>query len=155
MSPIRFMPPALEMLRREAVRAADGMETGGMLLGHDPDGEGVAVISTAGGPGPRAERSSTFFRRDLHHAQDLASEAFHRSGALWIGEWHTHLVGGTHPSQLDLQTYKQFLSDPELHFEVFFAVIACPGADGGWTDPHIAVWEVRAGGCSVAEVLPD
>jgi integrative and conjugative element protein (TIGR02256 family) len=112
---------ALTSIAREALRSADGLETGGILLGDDgTDGIG---IRHAGGPGPNATRGERTFLRDLDHARRLADSAW-LDRSQWIGEWHTHPTGGLSPSEVDLHSYMRHLHDPELGFDRFVAIIA-------------------------------
>jgi len=127
----------------ESARAsADGLETGGILLGYDPGELGTTLVLEAGDPGANAERRRDFFRRDLAHAQRLADEAYARTCSRWIGEWHTHPRGALAPSWRDLRTYRRFLRDPELQFATFLSLIVGPGEDG-WERPRLAAWLIE------------
>jgi integrative and conjugative element protein (TIGR02256 family) len=129
---------AATVIREEAVRSADGNETGGLLLGHiGPDG--TAHVRHAAGPGPAAVRGPAFFLCDLHHAQRAAAEAFARDGSLWIGEWHTHPDAAPAPSGLDLATYLGFLHDPELGLDAFIAIVLTSPA-AAWDRPEAHAW---------------
>jgi integrative and conjugative element protein (TIGR02256 family) len=135
---IRVTGAAAGAIRREASRSIDGNETGGILLGHlSPDG--TAEVRHAGGAGPAAVRTPTFFLRDLGHAQALATAAFARDGSGWIGEWHTHPSTSALPSSRDLATYLSLLSDPQLDFNVIVAVILTAGPNG-WHSPATNGW---------------
>ena len=99
-------------------------------------------VAHVGDPGPRAERRSDFFLRDLHHSRQLAARAWLADGSDWIGEWHTHPAGGPQPSQRDLRTYTRILtSTPAL--EVFLALILTPARDGSWSAPRTTEWLIR------------
>ena len=136
---LRLSPFAVAAIRKEAAASADGRETGGILLGFDAKrGEPLVVIS-AGGPGPRAERAPTFFRRDLQYAERLAEEAFLIDSAQWVGDWHTHPRGGGNPSATDLAGYHQIL-DQDRTFCVFLAIIVIPGPARGWSEPMLCPW---------------
>lgn len=113
---------ALSAIAREAVRSADGLETGGILLGNDAT-DGIS-IRHAGGPGPNATRGARTFMRDLAHARRLADSAWSEDRSQWIGEWHTHPAGGLSPSEVDLHSYMRHLHDPELGFDRLVAIIA-------------------------------
>lgn len=98
---------AVASIRAEIESRSDGRETGGILLGQmDP----LRVI-TAGGPGPGAVRTKSFFLRDLQYSQELAAREAAYSGAQWVGEWHTHPTGPPHPSSTDLQTYERLQNE--------------------------------------------
>jgi integrative and conjugative element protein (TIGR02256 family) len=133
-------PAAALTIREEALRSADGNETGGLLLGHvEEQPTASAWVRSAGDPGPAAVHRPAFFLRDLHHAQRLAAEAFARDGSEWIGEWHTHPGASPIPSARDLHTYLGFLTDPRLRFDAFVAVIVVAQA-GVWYQPQAHAW---------------
>jgi integrative and conjugative element protein (TIGR02256 family) len=114
------------------VRAApDGIETGGVLLGTDL--AGVVKVLHAGGPGPAAVQTRTSLLRDTLHSQWLADDAWARDGSQWIGEWHTHPLGPSTPSDLDLRSYAAHLLDPTLGFHRFYAIIVTDLASGAIT----------------------
>jgi integrative and conjugative element protein (TIGR02256 family) len=114
---------ARETIEQEARRSSDGRETGGILLGHDANGDDPLQITVAGQPGPRARRSAIRFLRDLDYSRRLADEAYDHDGSVWVGKWHTHPRGPAGPSRRDLRTYRELLLDKELAFEEFTAVI--------------------------------
>lgn len=82
-----------------------GLETGGILLGHQHS-DGHLSVTVAGDPGPRAERARRSFRRDADHARALARDGYARDRSVWIGDWHTHVDGPAHPSPVDLRAYR-------------------------------------------------
>ncbi len=134
--------PLRERVRLLAGASQDGRETGGILLGHGPDPDGLIKVAHVGDPGPGAERRSDFFLRDLHHSRRLAAKAWLADGSDWIGEWHTHPTGEPQPSLRDLQTYTQILvATPSL--EVFVSLIVTPAPDGGWSSPRTSQWLIR------------
>jgi integrative and conjugative element protein (TIGR02256 family) len=99
---------ALTVIQEEIQTTPPALETGGILLGtRDP-----LRVAVAGNAGPGAVRTPTFFLRDLDHAQRLAAVEAERSGAQWIGEWHTHPTGPPHPSPTDLATYLRLQHQP-------------------------------------------
>jgi integrative and conjugative element protein (TIGR02256 family) len=139
-----------EHARRSIVRIArestDGLETGGILLGRGPDDLGVVRVEQAGDPGPDAVRRSDYFLRDLEHANRLADYAWQRHQLVWVGEWHTHLEPIPYPSPADLQTYRRLLSEPELQFDSFIAVIVTAASTEGWEKPTLTPWLLRISG---------
>jgi integrative and conjugative element protein (TIGR02256 family) len=146
-SRVRMTRRVLATIAAEAAAAADGRETGGILLGSD-DGT-VVEVRRAGGPGPNADRRASGFRRDLTHAQELALAAWATDDSVWVGEWHTHPRGPARPSEIDLATYGGFLTDPALEFRRFCAIIVTPANGVDWRRVGVAAWlltldEVRA-----------
>ncbi len=125
--------PTLVVLRTAAFAAIqetcrttqDGLETGGVLLGHQHR-DGQLSVSRAGDPGPEAIRGPDSFRRDPAHAQQLADAAWSHDRSIWVGDWHTHPRGPASPSRVDLSTYLALLSDPELGFSHFLALVVVP-----------------------------
>ena len=127
-------------IRELARTSADHRETGGILLGRGPDGDGVIHVEEAGEPGENAERRPDFFLRDRAHAESLAADAWKRSRAVWVGEWHTHPTGPPVPSTRDLVTYTGLLDDPELAFEALVSVIVVPDDEAAWETARLLVW---------------
>lgn len=121
---VTITPAALASIKRIASSAPAGIETGGILLGHERFTR--LDITIAGDPGPNAIHSPTFFQRDREHAQGLADLAYDEKGAAWLGEWHTHPIGPLIPSPRDLLTYRQLIANSELALEVLVALIGVP-----------------------------
>jgi integrative and conjugative element protein (TIGR02256 family) len=134
-----------------AAAAADGRETGGILLGTDHGLAGPVIVRHCGDPGPDAIRRPAYFRRDLSHATAVAAEAAAADGSAWIGEWHTHKVGMPEPSTRDLRTYKMLLDDPQLAFARILAIIVLPDPEGSWQSPVLNAWSFTG---SVLRQLP-
>jgi integrative and conjugative element protein (TIGR02256 family) len=112
---------ALDAVAHEALRSRDGLETGGILLGHDY-GQRIE-IRHAGDPGPNASRGTHTFDRDLAHATALAEAAWISDRSQWLGEWHTHPNQQPAPSARDLNSYLQHVNDPDLDFDRFISII--------------------------------
>lgn len=136
--PVALMPAASDSIAAHSASSSDGLETGGLLLGHPYD-DGV-VVRYAGGPGPAARRGPTRFRRDLAFARGLADAAWKLDRSIWIGEWHTHLHGLPVPSDIDMQTYARHLNDPELTLPTFLSLIVT-APDWG-QQPLVTAWTV-------------
>lgn len=143
---IRLSPVARRFIYREAALSADGNETGGLLLGFDPNEAGEMVVTQAGDPGPGAIREPDFFNRDLEHSQALADAAYQLDRSRWIGDWHTHPLGGSAPSVKDMETYRSFLAVEDLDFRVFLAMIVTPDQKTGWDGPDLHGWLVSEAG---------
>ena len=137
---ISLTAAAAETIQDESQKSIDGLETGGILLGHD-DGTSVLVTS-AGGPGPNAHRASDRFSRDLEHAVSLGNLAYADDGSVWVGEWHTHPTGPSTPSPADLSTYVRLVADPSLGFIRLAALIVLPCPDHGWEHTISTGWIV-------------
>jgi integrative and conjugative element protein (TIGR02256 family) len=143
--PVDITPTARDSILRLATESADGRETGGILLGRRAHASGVVCVEIVGDPGPAADRRPTFFSRDLAHANALAQDAWQRSRAVWVGEWHTHPAGGPQPSARDLATYAGLLAASALAFEVFVSIIVVPNNVSGWDAPQMVSWLLELG----------
>lgn len=135
---VRVRRSALQLIVSESAASIDGTETGGLLLGFAELGQ--IEILHAGGPGPAARRAAATFDRDLHHAQQIAADAWEEDRSQWIGEWHTHPHGPLEPSDRDVHSYQTHLRDPDLGFSQFICIIAGVPRDGFTT---LTVWIVH------------
>lgn len=134
-----------------AAQAADGRETGGILLGHDPGLTARPLVRHVGDAGPNAVRRRSTFVRDQAHAQTLAERQHCVDRSVWIGDWHTHLIALPEPSDRDLTSYRRLLDDPDLSFARFLAVIVLAGPDDDWSRPSLHAWSFTG---SVLRALP-
>jgi len=139
---VKILPEVEQRIRELAAGSEDGRETGGILLGRGPDGDGVITVEQAGDPGPSAKRRPDFFLRDLDHARELAAAAWDNGEAVWVGEWHTHPTGPPTPSNRDLVTFAGLLADPELAFAAFVSIIVVPDPD--WASSRLLTWVLGA-----------
>ncbi|HEY5052927.1 MAG TPA: Mov34/MPN/PAD-1 family protein [Solirubrobacterales bacterium] len=130
----------MDEVRNMARDSEDGSETGGILLGFE-EIDGSFWVTEAGGPGPLAERSPTYFCRDLDHAEVIAERAFSIDGSQWVGDWHTHPGGPNALSHVDLRSYREVLVNSDL--EVFLAILLRPGLKG-WQQPRATAFAVSA-----------
>ncbi|MBF4582343.1 Mov34/MPN/PAD-1 family protein [Curtobacterium sp. VKM Ac-2865] len=131
---LRIERSAYDSILHESAVSPVGIETGGILLGHDTGTE--ILITFAGDPGPKAFQAPNRFLRDGEHASALAASAWDHDRSLWIGEWHTHPRSALEPSAVDLRTYRKHTNDPDLSFERFVSIIVRPRNAGsslvGW-----------------------
>jgi integrative and conjugative element protein (TIGR02256 family) len=143
-------PAALVTILSEAQRSKDRRETGGLLIGFETDGG--LLVALAGEPGPNAVRRRNFFLRDLKFADELLSCAFDRTGAVWVGDWHTHPGYSDRPSSTDTNSYMQLLSDDELQFEAFLAIIVT-STSGTFCDAKLSPWVATPEGVARARLM--
>jgi integrative and conjugative element protein (TIGR02256 family) len=127
-----LLPVAADLIREEAARSPR-VETGGILLGHI-DADRRAIVARATGPGPRAEQSSTRFRRDVEfvqrHVERAASELGDRGQ--YIGEWHTHPTADTTPSPTDVASLNGISAAPHyLTRSPVMVIVGQPATAGG------------------------
>jgi proteasome lid subunit RPN8/RPN11 len=151
---IELAPGARAAIAKAAALSEDGQETGGILLGRDPDAEGLIEVLLAAGPGPHAIRSPSYFLRDLHYSRRLARLVYEREGLQWVGDWHTHPRGPVCPSSFDLWTYAAHLFDRELNFEAFVAVIVTPHAEFDWHRCQLNTYAYSASKSPEEQVQP-
>lgn len=132
---IRIAADALQSIRTTIAASESTLETGGAIFGH----ERTLHITHAAGPGPAAVHQPHYFLRDLAYTQHIANELYAADRSEWIGEWHTHPYGPAEPSTLDLGTYAGHVTDPELRFDHFVALICQLNAPS----VRIAAWVIR------------
>lgn len=140
MSRVLVNPAAIADLAGHVLAAADGLETGGVLLGVDEGLGGDFLLWHCGDAGPAALRRRNRFSRDVSHAQRLADAARAADGSAWIGEWHTHLDDLPMPSNIDLRTYRQLLDDPDTQLTRLLAMIVLADETLGWHRPVLHAW---------------
>ncbi|MGY4856346.1 Mov34/MPN/PAD-1 family protein [Cryobacterium sp. AP23] len=136
---LEIAPTALESIR-STIRSSDSqLETGGALFGP----ANGSRVSHAARPGPLAEHGPLFFRRDIAFTEHEAERLYQADGSQWIGEWHTHINVPPAPSDVDLRTYVKHVTDRELGFNRFVALIVSTAVP----QPIIAAWvlERRSG----------
>lgn len=144
---ITMTAAAWDTIRHEVAAVADGVETGGILIGHDLGD--TLHVTVAGDPGPNAKSTPDRFLRDRDHAEQLATQAWENDRAQWIGEWHTHPTTAPVPSPIDLTYYARHLHDPDLNFDRFVSVII--GRDGD-SQTGVAGWIITDGAATLVPV---
>jgi integrative and conjugative element protein (TIGR02256 family) len=101
----------LEM-RREAQERFP-KETGGILIGYtDGHDDGDLVIEHIIGPGPQAKHSELFFVPDHDFHEREVNRIYYESGrqSIYLGDWHSHPVGGPLLSKVDKATLSRIAS---------------------------------------------
>ncbi len=106
--PVWLAAAALELMLAEA-STREPLETGGMLLGWQGEGDAGVVVARVLGPGPGATHRRTRFVPDGRWQRGALAEAYERSGRVlrYLGDWHSHPGGGSTPSARDLRTAKK------------------------------------------------
>ncbi len=91
---------------REEMEKVWRRETGGVLVGALADG--VLLVTSASGPGPRAKLKMCSVLIDGIHAQQFCDAAFRVSQGRtdYLGDWHCHLSVSIKPSAMDLEAMK-------------------------------------------------
>jgi len=137
---VRIARGALESIFDECDKY-DVDETGGRLLGTYRDRKGSYEIEVKGvlEPGPKAERSPTYFLQDgdYQEKQFRAIEASHPE-IEHLGNWHTHHVNGLQTlSGGDKETYFKTVNHPKHNTDFFYALLVVRKNRGG--DPRYTV----------------
>ena len=89
-------------------------ETGGMLIGYQPD-DGSVVVTDVIGPGPNAKHTRMSFRPHHAYQQQRLDELFHNSNGkkTYLGDWHTHPNGFNALSRKDMRVLRRIAETPE------------------------------------------
>ena len=100
---VHYKKQAMEIFQSE-IEKFEGLESGGVLIGHLEDD--VLVIDKASNGGPNAVHEEFYFRADPNYVDMFIDmEIANSDGELrYIGEWHTHPQIDPTPSDLDLQS---------------------------------------------------
>ncbi len=88
-----------EVLRR--CRDADGLETGGVLVGKYTDALDCAVVTHASGAPTDSRRGRAWFRRGTRGLQRWLDRLWGRERLYYLGEWHFHPGAEAEPSGTD------------------------------------------------------
>lgn len=155
-SPFRLIVSrrAAEAMLEEA-RRADETETGGLLAG--VIGDGRVLVTDAGGPGPKAQRTRSSIKHDQRHNAKLAIRLAQESGGQvrQLGTWHTHPSGALEPSHMDLRAsagMMRALTEVDGALYAFVDVLLAADYLGSWASPRAAGWVTRTvGGRLVCE----
>ena len=107
---------------RDTALASPRAETGGILIGHHKGRDIHVVKATDAGPG--ATRSRCGFLRDTLYCQGVLNREFEKTGADYLGEWHTHVLDLPRPSEGDLRTLAAIMLDPDYQFPSFAMILA-------------------------------
>jgi len=93
-------------IAKREMRRAKFTETGGALVGH-LEGHHL-VITSASGPGPRAELRMRSVLIDGEHATRFCARVRSQTDGAddYVGDWHCHLGYSLEPSELDYDAMK-------------------------------------------------
>lgn len=102
---------ALDLIELECRRNPD-TETGGILVGfRDTD---QVSITHATGPGLQWEGSSYHFVKDTEYLQSVLNLLFEYLGANYLGVWHKHPRSMPHPSDGDILSAMEEVTDVSM-----------------------------------------
>lgn len=128
-------------LEREAVRKFPS-ETGGVLLGFvDPDDIGAIQVLSDVGPGPNAVHLAHRFEPDSGWQAEKIAAEYRHSGriATYLGDWHSHPLGGARPSRLDRKTARAIARCRSARITNPLMLLLAGGPDA-W---HLAAYRYR------------
>lgn len=103
---VEIEPRALTTMLDISSRA-DGLETGGVLIGRYTAFGDRVIVSRASGPPRDSQRYRFNFVRGTAGLTARFERAW-RQGLYYVGEWHLHLEGSTHPSDTDREQVLAF-----------------------------------------------
>jgi integrative and conjugative element protein (TIGR02256 family) len=109
-----LLPTDVLKQMQELVAENPQLETGGVLAGYVNE-EGNIIISNASGPGPKATKSATKFKKDIEYCQTFLDGLFVSSDKkiVYIGEWHSHPSQCNKPSGIDINSLTQIAYQKE------------------------------------------
>jgi integrative and conjugative element protein (TIGR02256 family) len=99
---------AEESARRRVV------ETGGPIFGYSTDD--AVVVTRVFGPGPGARHRPTRFSADPAWIEACIDEVFASTDGKesYLGDWHSHPLGGSSPSGSDITAVRSIAADHEV-----------------------------------------
>jgi integrative and conjugative element protein (TIGR02256 family) len=132
-----------DFLCRKAI-SSPALETGGILMGFH-NGRDI-LVTKASDAGPNAQRSRCGCLRDTAFCQQELDEEHAKSGADYIGEWHTHVVDLRGPSHGDLQTLSGIVLDDDYVLPSFAMLLVIVSTDAAELLGYVAYRERESPG---------
>ncbi|WP_296097154.1 Mov34/MPN/PAD-1 family protein [uncultured Agrobacterium sp.] len=125
----------------EASRAANRIETGGILIGrYGPEGWVADIVEAT--PKPKGSRSGLFwFQRSSTGLTSLLNDRWSK-GLHYLGEWHSHPGGSPTPSSSDVRAMLAVADDEAYRCVTPLLVILGGRLDADWS---LSVTLFRAG----------
>jgi integrative and conjugative element protein (TIGR02256 family) len=99
-------------------------ETGGPLFGYET-ADGDLVVTEVFGPGPNAKHQRFRLVPDPGHTQAMIDQVAETSGGRdrYLGEWHSHPLGRSRPSDTDVNTLIDIAAQAEVQLPRPLALI--------------------------------
>ena len=121
-------PSELRKIEQEVLRC-DGIETGGMLIGHITR-TGILCVDLVTVASKRAKREVTMFESDANDDEILSNSIIDGYGIEAFGSWHSHhRLGLAHPSSGDIVTMRWHFEQLPAAITKFVMIIATIAAD--------------------------
>lgn len=109
------------------------LETGGILMGRYTDGQRVASISRATGPGDDARAGPAWLVRGIRGLQRLLDAAWSSGSAYYLGEWHFHPFSDPAPSRQDHRQMTSIATSAKYNCPEPILLIVGGDPNGSWT----------------------
>jgi hypothetical protein len=134
---VQLSADALETIRRE-VQAANGRETGGVLISAQRGSR--RVIHAASGPGPNAVRGDNWMVHDADFDADFVARTASPGQTAEGGHWHLHPNAGLVPSDPDVRRAAGLATSLDA-LDRWVELIVGPAE--GSNDPPMRGWAFR------------
>lgn len=110
---VEIPPDCIDRVRNLCIEA-DGVETGGILVGIYESASKARVISATDPPRDSVQ-GPTMFHRGTEHVDEWLREARDRLGVRYLGEWHYHPSDSAVASQPDRTEMNTIASNEDYH----------------------------------------
>ena len=140
---IRISPHVIQkmcQLAKDSIRkAGKKIETGGLVFGELNEAAGVLWVTDIEGPPPDSHASEEHFTCGIEGMKELTEKKskMSRKSVDYIGSWHTHPTSGPNPSNIDIETVKKNLSQPETKQKMFLLLILSGNPDDPFLGVHV------------------
>jgi len=111
---------------RAIIKSANGLETGGILIGRYSPDHKTAIINHITGPPKDSKAGSTWFVRGVKGLETLLKR-FWSKNEYYLGEWHYHPNASASPSMQDISQMKEI--SRSIHYQCPEPVLLIIGGD--------------------------
>lgn len=143
---VMLAPEAREAILSEMSASADrrgqAAETGGLLFGERDDAAARLWVTTATGPPADSSHAPYGFvcgTKDTQSWTDALHDT-HGDAVSFVGTWHTHPAGPTHPSEKDYTTMKQLVEETDTPLSAGLLLVVGGSPDQPSFKAHL-LWE--------------
>ena len=127
-------------LAKDSVRTAgEKVETGGLVFGELNEAARVLWVTDVEEPPSDSHASEEHFTCGIEGMKELTEKKsqMSRKSVDYIGSWHTHPTSGPNPSNIDIETVKKNLSQPETKQKMFLLLILSGNPDDPFLGVHV------------------
>ena len=115
-------------------QAAEGKETGGVLVGYYMPTLDCAVVTEVSGPPADSRASRTRFQRGVRGLKQWLTSLWNRSQRrYYLGEWHFHPYAAPCPSGDDCNQMCKIAASPEYHCPEPLLIIVGGNPGNDWS----------------------